>query len=244
MAATAVRYGNFIDGAWADSAERVDDVNPATGELIGVFAESTTADADRAVEAAKAAFERWRLVPAPKRAEILYRVAELIRDRKEDLSRLMTQEMGKVLPEARGDVQEGIDMTYFMAGEGRRQYGQTVPAEMPDKAAMSVRRPMGVVAAITPWNFPLAIPTWKIMPALVTGNTVVFKPASDTPLLAAKLMELFVEAGLPAGRREHGLRLRRDGRRAPRAAPRRARSSRSPARWRPAGGSTRPARRC
>jgi alpha-ketoglutaric semialdehyde dehydrogenase len=199
MAATAVRYGNFIDGAWADSAERVDDVNPATGELIGVFAESTTADADRAVEAATAAFERWRLVPAPKRAEILFRVAELIRDRKEDLSRLMTQEMGKVLAEARGDVQEGIDMTYFMAGEGRRQYGQTVPAEMPDKAAMSVRRPMGVVAAITPWNFPLAIPTWKIMPALVTGNTVVFKPASDTPLLAAKLMELFVDAGLPQG---------------------------------------------
>ncbi len=138
-------------------------------------------------------------MPAPKRAEILFRVAELIRDRKEDLSRLMTQEMGKVLPEARGDVQEGIDMTYFMAGEGRRQYGQTVPAEMPDKAAMSVRRPMGVVAAITPWNFPLAIPTWKIMPALVTGNTVVFKPASDTPLLAAKLMELFVDAGLPQG---------------------------------------------
>ena len=217
MAATAVRYGNFIDGAWADSAERVDDVNPATGELIGVFAESTHAPTRTArSRRRKAAFESWRLVPAPKRAEILFRVAELIRDRKEDLSRLMTQEMGKVLPEARGDVQEGIDMTYFMAGEGRRQYGQTVPAEMPDKAAMSVRRPMGVVAAITPWNFPLAIPTWKIMPALVTGNTVVFKPASDTPLLAAKLMELFVDAGLPAGRREHGLRLRRDGRRAPR----------------------------
>ena len=135
-------------------------------------------------------------------------------------------------------------MTYFMAGEGRRQYGQTVPAEMPDKAAMSVRRPMGVVAAITPWNFPLAIPTWKIMPALVTGNTVVFKPASDTPLLAAKLMELFVDAGLPQGVvnmvygsgatvGEHLVR-----------PPRRARSSRSRARWRPAGGSTRRARRC
>ena len=199
MAVATVRYGNYIDGAWADTEATIENRNPATGELIGTFAESTTADADRAVAAAKEAFSSWRLVPAPKRAEILFTVAELIRDRKPELTRLMTQEMGKVTAEAGGDVQEGVDMTYFMAGEGRRQYGQTMPAELPNKAAMVTRHPLGVVAAITPWNFPLAIPTWKLMPALVTGNTCILKPSSETPLLAAKLMEIFEDAGLPSG---------------------------------------------
>src|SRR5690606_5799061 len=164
-----------------------------------VFAKGGEEDARRAVEAARRAFERWRKVPAPRRAEILFRAAELILQRKETLARQMTQEMGKVLAEARGDVQEGIDMTYFMAGEGRRLAGQTVPAEHPDKWAMSVRDPVGVVAAITPWNFPFAIPTWKLMPALVAGNTVVFKPASETPILAHELVRILEEAGLPPG---------------------------------------------
>jgi aldehyde dehydrogenase (NAD+) len=199
MAVAAVRYGNFIAGQWVETPAQVENRNPANGEVIGSFAESSAAEAEQAVQAAAAAYESWRLEPAPKRAEILYRVAELLRDRKEELARLMTLEMGKVIAEARGDVQEGVDMTYFMAGEGRRQHGQTVPSELPNKWAMSVRQPMGVVAAITPWNFPLAIPTWKIMPALVTGNTVVFKPSSETPLSAAKLVELFAEAGLPPG---------------------------------------------
>ena len=148
-------------------------------------------------------------------------MAELLRDRKPELTRTMTQEMGKVLAEAGGDVQEGIDMTYYMAGEGRRMFGQTVPAEMPDKFAMSLRQPMGVVAVITPFNFPMAIPTWKLMPALVTGNTAVFKPAGDTPLLGEMLVEIFEEAGLPPGRHQHRPRRRRGRRPAPDRAPRR-----------------------
>ena len=162
-------------------------------------AKSQPADVDRAIESAKRALDSWRLFPAPKRGEILYRAGELMLRRKEDLAREMTREMGKVLPEARGDVQEGIDMTYYMAGEGRRQFGDVVPAELPNKWAMSMRSPVGVVAAITPWNFPLAIPTWKIMPALILGNAVVFKPASYTPLLAVRLVEILEEAGLPKG---------------------------------------------
>jgi len=199
--AAAQRYQLYIDGEWVDaqSGETFESVNPATGEVVGVFAKGGEADADRAVAAARRAFERWRKVPAPRRAEILFRAAELILRSKEDLARKMTQEMGKVLAEARGDVQEGIDMTYFIAGEGRRLYGYTTPAEMPDKAAMAVRAPIGVVAAITPWNFPFAIPTWKIIPALVAGNTVVFKPASDTPWLAYEFVRILEEAGLPRG---------------------------------------------
>ena len=201
MAVATNSHRNYIAGEWVDSesGEQFDNHNPATGELLGSFPRSTAADADRAVAAAHEAYASWRLHPAPKRAEILYGVAELLRDRKPELSRLMTQEMGKVLAEAGGDVQEGIDMTYYMAGEGRRMFGQTVPAEMPDKFAMSVRQPMGVVAVITPFNFPMAIPTWKLMPALVTGNTAVFKPAHDTPLLGEMLVEIFEEAGLPKG---------------------------------------------
>jgi aldehyde dehydrogenase (NAD+) len=151
------------------------------------------------VEAAREAFASWRLVPAPKRAEILYRAAETMVRRKEDLAREMSREMGKVLAETRGDVQEAIDMTYYMAGEGRRQFGQTTPSELRDKFAMCVRQPLGACALVTPWNFPMAIPSWKIMPALVCGNTVVIKPAEDTPLATYNLVQILVEAGLPAG---------------------------------------------
>ncbi|MHB1133916.1 MAG: aldehyde dehydrogenase family protein [Chloroflexota bacterium] len=194
-------YKNFIGGKWveAKSGQTFASLNPASGEMLGEVARSAAEDVDAAVGAAAAAFDSWRKTPAPRRGEILFRAGELMLRRKEELARLMTQEMGKVLRETRGDVQEGIDMTYYMAGEGRRLFGHTTPSELPNKFAMSVRDPIGVVAAITPWNFPLAIPTWKIMPALIAGNTVVFKPASDTPLLAWQLASLMEEAGLPAG---------------------------------------------
>jgi aldehyde dehydrogenase (NAD+) len=154
---------------------------------------------DRAVEVAKEAFAEWRLVPAPKRGEILYRFAQLVTDNKAELTDLMTHEMGKVKAEAGGDVQEAIDMSYYMGGEGRRLFGQTTPSELPNKFQMSMRMPIGVIGVITPWNFPIAIPSWKIAPALVCGNTVVFKPATDTPLLGERFVELFDEAGLPKG---------------------------------------------
>jgi acyl-CoA reductase-like NAD-dependent aldehyde dehydrogenase len=200
--ATTTTYHNFIDGAWVPSVsgDLFEDRNPANAdEVVGVFQKSTAADVADAIDAARLAYERWRLVPAPKRAELLFRAAQLIADRKEVLARDMTREMGKVLDETRGDVQEAIDMTFFMAGEGRRQYGQTVPAEMRDKFAMSVRQPMGVAAIITPWNFPMAIPSWKIIPALVCGNTVVFKPATLTPLSALNFVKILEDAGVPRG---------------------------------------------
>src|ERR1700704_5703545 len=195
-------YHNFIDGAWVASVsgDLFENRNPAdTGDLIGVFQKSTRQDVEHAIDAARRAYEHWRLVPAPRRAEILFRAAQLIADRKEALARDMTREMGKVLDETRGDVQEAIDMTFFMAGEGRRQYGQTVPSELRDKFAMSVRQPLGVSAIITPWNFPMAIPSWKIIPALVCGNTVVFKPATLTPLSALNFVKILDEAGIPRG---------------------------------------------
>jgi alpha-ketoglutaric semialdehyde dehydrogenase len=199
--AGAKTYQNYIGGEWVDAAsgETFESHNPATGELVGVFPKSSEEDVDRAVEAANEAYESWRLVPAPKRAEILFRVGQRFIDRKDELTELMVQEMGKVRAEAGGDVQEAIDMTYYMAGEGRRLFGQTTPSEMPDKFQMSVRQPIGVVGAITPWNFPIAIPSWKIAPALVCGDTVVFKPATDTPALGERFVEVFEEAGLPAG---------------------------------------------
>jgi len=200
--ANATTYHNFIDGAWVPSVSGAvfENRNPAnTDDLVGVFQKSTADDVTRALVAARAAYERWRLVPAPKRAELLFRAAQLIADRKEALARDMTREMGKVLDETRGDVQEAIDMTFFMAGEGRRQYGQTVPSELRDKFAMSVRQPVGVSAIITPWNFPMAIPSWKIIPALVCGNTVVFKPATLTPLSALNFVRILEEVGIPPG---------------------------------------------
>jgi aldehyde dehydrogenase (NAD+) len=174
-------------------------LNPSTGEVIESFPRSTADDVDRAVAAARAAWEEWRLVPAPERGNILFRFAQVLERSKPELSDLMTREMGKVKAEAGGDVQEAIDMSYYMGGEGRRLFGQTTPSELRDKFMMSVRMPAGVVGAITPWNFPIAIPAWKLCPALVCGNTVVLKPAEDTPLLAQRFVDLLHEAGLPEG---------------------------------------------
>ena len=204
MATSAVPkiHKNYINGEWVEArgGRALEDRNPANrAELIGIFPASTQEDVNDAVNAANVAFRQWRRVPAPKRAEILYRAAETLVKRKEDLARDMTREMGKPLSETRGDVQEAIDMTYYMAGEGRRLAGQTVPSELPNKFAMSVREPLGVVVMITPWNFPMAIPSWKMMPALVCGNTVVIKPATDTPLSTYNLVQILIEAGLPAG---------------------------------------------
>ncbi len=192
---------NYIDGRWlpARSGRTFANHNPATGEHLGDYPASGPEDVNDAVEAATRACKSWRLTPAPKRAEILFRAGEIIRERKEDLARAMTREMGKILIETRGDVQEGIDMAYLAAGEGRRMYGVTTPSEMPNKWAMSVRTPIGVAGIITPWNFPFAIPSWKLMPALVAGNTAVFKPAGDTPEMAWHFTKVFEEAGLPPG---------------------------------------------
>ena len=195
------KYMNHIGGRWipARSGRTFSNHNPATGELLGEYPASGPEDVNDAVDAAAHARRGWALTPAPKRAEIIVRAGELIRARKEDLARAMTREMGKVLAETRGDVQEGIDMAYLAAGEGRRMYGVTTPSEMPNKWAMSMRAPVGVAGIITPWNFPFAIPTWKLMPALVAGNTAVFKPAGDTPEMAFHLVHIFEEAGLPPG---------------------------------------------
>jgi len=197
----AKTFQNYIDGEWVDAAsgETFESTSPANGEAVGVFPRSSAEDVERAVTAAKSAYEDWRLVPAPKRGELLFRFAHLLSEQKEDLAQLMAHEMGKVLPEARGDVQEAIDMAYYMGGEGRRLFGQTTPSELRDKFNMSVRQPIGVVGVITPWNFPIAIPSWKMLPALVCGNTVVFKPATDTPALGERFVELLIEAGVPAG---------------------------------------------
>jgi aldehyde dehydrogenase (NAD+) len=203
--ATAVStrvFKNFINGEWVAPKGRKTHVNhnPAnTDEVLGEFPLSTQADVDAAISAAHQAYKKWRLVPAAKRAEILFRAAELLVKRKEEFSRDMTLEMGKVLAETRGDVQEAIDMTYYMAGEGRRLFGQTTPSELANKFAMSVRQPIGVCGMITPWNFPMAIPSWKMMPALVCGNTVVLKPAEDTPLSSYHLVETLTDAGIPPG---------------------------------------------
>ena len=202
MATTQTKtFKNLIGGEWVDAAsgETFESASPATGETIGVFPRSGAEDVDRAVAAAKEAFADWRLVPAPKRGEILFRLARVLEREKAALTDLMTREMGKVKAEAGGDVQEAIDMTYYMAGEGRRLFGQTTPSELPNKWNMSVRQPIGVVGAITPWNFPIAIPSWKLIPALVCGNTVVLKPATDTPALAERFVELLAEAGIPDG---------------------------------------------
>jgi len=195
-------YRNFIAGEWvpAASGKTFENRNPADqDDLIGRFADSGPEDVEKAVAAAREAFKSWREHPAPKRGEILYRAAEILVGRKEDFSRDMTREMGKVLAETRGDVQEAIDMTYYMAGEGRRQFGQTTPSELKNKFQMSVRQPVGIAGLITPWNFPMAIPSWKMMPALILGNTVVIKPAHDTPLSVVNLVRALDEAGLPRG---------------------------------------------
>ena len=200
--ATVTTFRHFIAGEWCDSTsgETFESRNPADQrDVIGRFQQGTKADVAMAIKAAETALPMWRRTPAPKRGEILYRFGALMAEHKERLARAMTREMGKVLAEARGDVQEGIDIAYLMAGEGRRMFGDTVPSELPDKWAMSIRQPIGIAGIITPWNFPMAIPCWKTMPALVTGNVVVFKPASDTPHCATLLVELMAEAGFPPG---------------------------------------------
>jgi acyl-CoA reductase-like NAD-dependent aldehyde dehydrogenase len=193
---------NFIGGRWvkAKNGETFPSVNPANiDEVIGHFALSGPDDVKAAVDAAQAAFPAWKATPAPERADILLRTAYILERRKEEIAQMMTREMGKVIKEARGDVQEAIDMAKYMAGEGRRLFGHTVPSELRQKFAMAVRAPMGVIGVITPWNFPVAIPSWKMFPALVSGNTVVFKPATDTPMVAMMLVEALVEAGVPSG---------------------------------------------
>jgi alpha-ketoglutaric semialdehyde dehydrogenase len=195
-------YCNLIGGQWlsARGGKTILNLNPADhSDVVGEFPSSHAEDVDLAVAAAKEAFTLWRLVPAPRRAEILFRAARLLQERKEQYAREMTREMGKVLVETRGDVQEAIDEAFYVAGEGRRLFGQTTPSELPSKFAMSVRMPVGVVGLITPWNFPMAIPSWKLFPALVAGNTCVIKPATDTPLSTYNLVQTLMDAGLPPG---------------------------------------------
>jgi aldehyde dehydrogenase (NAD+) len=200
--ATALNMLNYINGKWVPSKTgRTDeDRNPADhDEVVCTFPASSVEDADDAVAAAKKAYKSWRLVPAPRRAEYLFKIGAILTRDKENYARDMTREMGKVLAETRGDVQEGIDTAYLAGGEGRRLYGDSVPCELPNKAGWSERHPIGVCGLITPWNFPMAIPTWKLFPALVCGNTAVIKPASDTPLSVYNLVKACEEAGLPEG---------------------------------------------
>jgi aldehyde dehydrogenase (NAD+) len=195
-------YSNYIDGQWVKSGtgKAFENRNPANDDdLVGLFQDSDASDVDAAVEAASRAYEKWRLTPAPKRAEYLYRVGDILKRRKDEMAREMTREMGKVVDETKGDIQEAIDMAFLAAGEGRRLFGVTAPSELHNKFNMAVRMPLGVAGLITPWNFPMAIPAWKGMAALICGNTVVIKPASQTPLSVVLLTEAFEEAGLPAG---------------------------------------------
>ncbi|MCI4369898.1 MAG: aldehyde dehydrogenase family protein [Thermoplasmata archaeon] len=199
--AETVDHGLFIDGRWESppGASRFSTRNPATGEVLGTFVSGRPEDAERAVTAAAKAFPAWRDTPAPKRGELLLRVAETMRSRKESIGRVVTKEMGKVIAEGRGDVQEAIDFVEYMAGEGRRLAGETVPSELFRKICLTIRQPKGVVVCITPWNFPTAIPNWKIAAALICGNSVVFKPASNTALCAVEVVKAYEEAGIPPG---------------------------------------------
>ena len=194
-------YKLFIAGKWVNSVsgKKFQSLNPSTGKPIAEFQSGNEKDIEKAVNAAEKAFPAWSSMPAPVRGEILFKIANLLKKNKDSLSKLLTQEMGKVLKEAEGDIQEAIDVFEYMAAEGRRLFGHTVPSELKDKFCMTVRKPLGVVGLITPWNFPIAIPSWKIAPALICGNTVVLKPSSDTPLCAIKLIELLTEAGVPKG---------------------------------------------
>lgn len=196
-----MRLTNYIDGTWqeANGAEYTAVLNPATGEELAEVRLSTKADVDVAVQSAKKAQKSWALVPAPKRADYLYEIGRLMKERKEHLAQVLTKEMGKIIEEARGEVQEGIDMAFYMAGEGRRLVGETVPSELQNKFAMSVRAPIGVVGLITPWNFPVAIATWKSFPAIVAGNTFIWKPATETPMMAYEMALIFEAVGLPKG---------------------------------------------
>ncbi len=200
--ATGTLYKNLIDGDWVEArtGETFENINPAdTREVVGIFQKSGADDVNQAIEAAREAFKKWRLVPAPRRAEILYTAAQMLTERKEQYARDMTREMGKIIKETRGDVQEAIDTGFYMAGEGRRMFGVTTPSELPNKFAMCVRQPLGVCAMITPWNFPMAIPSWKLFPAILAGNCCVIKPAQDTPLSVFNFVQTLVDAGVPHG---------------------------------------------
>ena len=194
-------YGIFLNGDWTESSrnEFFETLNPATGEVLARFAKGTPKDVDNAVRSAEKGFRLWKEVPAPMRGEILFEAALNIARHKEELSRLVTAEMGKVLSEGRGEVQEAIDFFKYIAGEGRRMFGETTPSELPDKFNMTVRLPKGPVGLITPWNFPVSIPSWKMGAALISGCSIVLKPATDTPLCAARFIELVNEAGMPPG---------------------------------------------
>lgn len=192
---------NYIGGKWveAKAGQTFDSFNPATEALVATATLSGAEDVSAAVAAAKDAYNAWRLMPAPRRGEILFQFARVLEQRKDELAQLMTQEMGKILAETRGDVQEAIDMAYYMGAEGRRLFGYTAPVEMPNKFGMALRDSVGVVGLITPWNFPVAVPSWKMLPALVAGNTIVWKPGEDVPASSALFVEMFMEAGLPEG---------------------------------------------
>src|SRR5574338_185509 len=194
-----MEFQNYINGKWVNGRNTFQTINPATEEVVADIAEAEISDVDAAVNAATEAFKSWRLVPAPIRGELLFKIGDILKQRKEELARLLTQDMGKVISEARGDVQEAIDMAYFMGGEGRRLLGYTAPVEMPDKFGMAVRDPAGIVGLITPWNFPIAVPSWKIFPALVAGNAIIWKPSPETPAISAAFVKVFEDSGLPPG---------------------------------------------
>ena len=194
-----MEFQNYINGKWVKGNTAFQTINPANEELVATIAQAEVSDVDAAVDAAKKAFNSWRLTPAPLRGEILFKVGDILKQRKEELAQLLTRDMGKVIAEARGDVQEAIDMAYFMGGEGRRLLGYTAPVEMPNKFGMAVRDPSGIVGLITPWNFPIAVPSWKIFPALVAGNTIIWKPSPETPAISAAFVKVFEDAGIPAG---------------------------------------------
>ena len=194
-----MEFQNYINGEWVKGRSTFETINPANGEVLAEIAQAEPSNVDAAVSAATEAFKSWRLVPAPLRGELLFKIGDILKQKKEELAQLLTQDMGKVIAEARGDVQEAIDMAYFMGGEGRRLLGYTAPVEMPNKFGMAVRDPAGVVGLITPWNFPIAVPSWKIFPALIAGNTIIWKPSPETPAISAAFVKVFEEAGLPPG---------------------------------------------
>lgn len=194
-----MKFQNYINGKWIEGRNAFPTINPANEEVLADIAQAELSDVDLAVDAAKKAFNSWRLTPAPIRGELLYKVGDLLKKKKEELAQLLTRDMGKVIAEARGDVQEAIDMAYYMGGEGRRLLGYTAPVEMPNKFGMAVRDPSGIVGLITPWNFPIAVPSWKIFPALVAGNTIIWKPSPETPAISAAFVKVFEEAGIPPG---------------------------------------------
>ena len=192
-----MEFQNYINGKWVNGRNTFQTINPANEELLADIAQADLADVDSAADAALNAYKSWRLTPAPLRGEILFKLGDILKQKKEELSQLLTRDMGKVIAEARGDVQEAIDMAYFMGGEGRRLLGYTAPVEMPNKFGMAIRDPSGVVGLITPWNFPIAVPSWKIFPALVAGNTIIWKPSPETPAISAAFVKVFEEADLP-----------------------------------------------